>query len=209
MALLGFVRIQFHGEIDPSARFVVANHICFFDAWLFLGLGMRPLGKKELFALPFLRDVADLYDAIAVDRSRNTGITRLLVENAKDPERPPILMMPEGASTSGDYMLRFHLGAFLSDLPVQLVAIRYRLWGTTRTIAHISFFHNYLYHWLVFLGVPWITADVHFLGSMSLKEVEDLSPRALADQAGLKIANALGVRIISLSSSALFKKKAE
>jgi hypothetical protein len=209
MTIVGFAKIEFHGEIDPDARFIVANHVCFFDGWLFAGYGVRPLGKKELLKAPFLGDIAELYDAIPVDRSQNLGITKLLIDNAKDPSKPAIVMMPEGASTSGDYMLRFHLGAFLSDLPVQLVAIRYKLWGTTRDIGHISFFHNYLYHVIVFLGVPWITVDVHFLGSMTLKEVEGQSPRLFADAAGLKIANALGVRMLSLTSSALFKKKTE
>jgi hypothetical protein len=60
---------------------------------------------------------------------------------------------------------------------------------------------------MVFLGVPFVTVEVKFLESLSLKEVEGQDPRALADKAGLRIANALGVRMLSLTSSALFKKK--
>jgi hypothetical protein len=209
LLLLGFVRVTFVGDPDSDARFVVSNHVCFFDGWFFLAHLFRPLGKKELLRIPCLKDMADVYDAIPVDRTRSSGITKLLTDNAKDSTKPPICMMPEGASTSGDYMLRFHLGAFLSDLPVQLVTIRYRLWGTTREVGHISFFHQKLYHLIVFLGVPFITVEIRFLEAMSLKEIADGDPRVLADTAGLRIANALGVRILGLTSSALFKQKTD
>jgi hypothetical protein len=205
LLVLGFVKIEFHGDIDPDARFLVTNHACFFDGWLFAGHGLRPVGGGALAALPVLGHVAEVYDAITVDGGRSAA----LLESAKNPAKPPIVMMPEGAPTSGDCMLRFHLGAFLSDLPVQLAAIRYRLWGTTRDVAHIAFFHRQVYHVLVLLGVPWITVDVHFLGSLSLKEIQGQDPRALADAAGLRIANALGVRMVSLTSSALNKTKTE
>jgi hypothetical protein len=205
--ILGFVKIEFHGDIDPEARFLVGNHITFFDGWLFAGHPLRPVIKKELMTLPLLGHLGDVYDPILVDRSRATGLTKVLADSAKNPAKPPIMILPEGASTSGDYMLRFHLGAFLSDLPVQLMAIRYRLWGTSRQIAHMSFFHHHPYHMLVLLGVPWITVDVHFLGSLSLKEIQGQDPRVLADTAGLRIANALGVRMLSLTSSALYKSK--
>jgi 1-acyl-sn-glycerol-3-phosphate acyltransferase len=127
IAILGCVKIEFQDELDPDERFVVANRGRFLDGWLFAGYDIHPLGKKELLSLPFVGDVAELYDATAVDRARNSGITKLLIDNAKDPSKPAIVMISEGVSTSGDYMLRFHLGMFLSDLPVQLVAIRHKL----------------------------------------------------------------------------------
>jgi 1-acyl-sn-glycerol-3-phosphate acyltransferase len=206
---VGIMRITFSGQIDPDASFIVPNHVCFFDGWLFLGLGFRPLGKRELLRIPCLKDMCEVYDGIPVDRTRSSGISQVLIESANDPNKPAILILPEGASTSGDYMFRFHLGAFLSDLPVQLVTIRYKIWGTTRTLHHISFFHHHPYFALVFLGVPWITVDVQFHESMTIKEIEGQSPRAFADAAGLRIASKLGVMMISLSSSALYKKKTE
>jgi 1-acyl-sn-glycerol-3-phosphate acyltransferase len=205
LALLGIWRINFIGSLDESARFVTPNHICFFDGWLLLALGFRPLGKKELLDIPCLKDMCEVFEGIPVDRSRATGVSQVLLQNAIDFTKPPVMIMPEGATTSGDYMLRFHLGAFLSDLPVQPLAIRYKLWGTTRDLHHISFFHNYPYHLLVFLGIPFITVDVNFMESMSIKQPHEMSPREFADMVGLAIANRLGVRMISLSSSAVYK----
>jgi hypothetical protein len=66
------------------------------------------------------------------------GLSQVLLESANDPNKPAIVIPRDGRSTSGDYMFRFHLGAFLSDLPVQLVTVRYKIWSTTRSLHHIS-----------------------------------------------------------------------
>jgi 1-acyl-sn-glycerol-3-phosphate acyltransferase len=79
-----------------------------------------------------------VYDGIAVDRTQSSGLLQVLLESTNDPNKPEIVILPEGASTSGDYMFRFHLGAFLSDLPVQPVTIRYKIWGITRSLHYIS-----------------------------------------------------------------------
>lgn len=208
--ILGFYRKTFEGTVDSDARFICPNHVCFFDGWHFFEYGPRILGKKELIQLPVMSDVCDVVDGIAVDREKSTGISKILVSNAENSKEPPILIFPEGASTSGDYMLRFHTGAFLSDLPVQPAAIRYTLWGTTRSLSHISFFHHSWWMMVVFLGVPGISVHIKFLEPVSLKTSgvnED--PRTLADLVSLKIANELGVRVISLSSNSIYKRNAQ
>lgn len=205
--ILGFYRKTFEGTLDPDARFICPNHICFFDGWLFFEFGPRILGKKEISQIPLMSDVCDVVDGIAVDREKSTGISKILVSSAGNTKEPPILLFPEGASTSGDYMLRFHTGAFLSDLPVQPAVIRYTLWGTTRSLSHISFFHHSWWMMVVFLGIPGISIYIKFLEPMSLKSSGmDENPRTLADAVSLKIANELGVRIISLSSNSIYKR---
>jgi 1-acyl-sn-glycerol-3-phosphate acyltransferase len=119
-----FVRITFSGRIDPDERFTVPSHLSFFDGLLFIGLAFRPLGKREMLRILCLSDICDVYDGIAVDRIRSSGLSQVLLKSANDPNKPAIVILPEGASTSGDYMFRFHLGTFLSDLPIQLVTIR-------------------------------------------------------------------------------------
>jgi 1-acyl-sn-glycerol-3-phosphate acyltransferase len=114
---VGLVRITFSWQINQDARFIVPNHLCFFDGFLFLGLPFRPLGKRELLHIPCLTDMCDVHNGITVDRTRSSGMLQVLLESANDPNKPAIVILPEGASTSGDDMLRFHLGAFLSDLP--------------------------------------------------------------------------------------------
>ncbi|OHT13025.1 Acyltransferase family protein [Tritrichomonas foetus] len=205
--LIGFVKITFHGQVDPNARFITPNHTCFFDGWYFTPLGPRIIGKKELLDIPLLKDVSEIFEGIPVDRSKHTGISQVLIESANNPKEPMILIFPEGASTSGDYMFRFHLGAFLSDLPVQPTTIRYTIFGTSRDLHHISHFHHDWYMLFVFLGIPAIKIDITFLESMSIKSVGLDNPRAFADDVSLRIANELGVKLISLSSNSIFKKK--
>jgi hypothetical protein len=135
---VGLVRITFGGQIDADARFIVPNHACFLGGLLFLGLAFRPLWKRELLRIPCLTDMCDVHDGIALDRTQSSGLSQVLLESANDPNRPAIIILPEGASTPGDFMFRFDLGAFLSDLPVQLVMIRYKIWSTTRILHHIS-----------------------------------------------------------------------
>lgn len=206
--LLGFYKKEFEGQIDPDARFICPNHTCFFDGWMFFEFQPRILGKKELLKLPIMREVAEVFEGVAVDRGRHSGVSQLLVSSAADPNAPPFLIFPEGASTSGDYMLRFHTGAFLSDLPIQPVAVRYTIWGTTRSLSHISFFHHSPWMMLVFLGIPGITMHIKLLPSMSLKTAGfEGNPRKLADATSIAIGNELGVRVISLSSSSIYKKE--
>jgi hypothetical protein len=70
-------------------------------------------------------------------RSPSSGLSQVLLESANDPNKLAIVILPEGVSTSGDYMFRFHLGSFLSDLPVQFVTIRYGIWAQP-SLHHIS-----------------------------------------------------------------------
>jgi hypothetical protein len=117
MLTAGCVRVELH---DAAARFVAANQICDFDARLFAGRGLPPLAGGS-----WPRGRCAPTRRTSATRSAGPGRER------GRPARPPIVIVPEGASTSGDYMPRFPLGAFISDLPVQLAAIRYRLWGNT------------------------------------------------------------------------------
>jgi len=207
--LLGFIRIKYHGSIDPDARFRISNHLCFLDGWLLLPLAPRPLAKKELFTVPFVGDMLDVFGGIPVDRSKHSGVTKKLIEAAIDSKMPAIALAPEGATTSGDYMFRFHLGAFLSDLPVQPIAIRYTLWGTSRSIAHLSFFHHSLWHLIVLLGIPFVTADITFFESATIKTHGENDPRKFADAIQLRIANHLGVLAIDKTNRSLFAEKKE
>jgi 1-acyl-sn-glycerol-3-phosphate acyltransferase len=204
--ILGIFKINYHGQPDSDARFLISNHACFFDAWLLMPLLPRPLDKVELLSIPCFREIWDVFDGIAVDRRRSCGMTKVLIDGAANSNQPMIQLFPEGATTNGDYMLRFHLGAFLSDLPIQPAAIRYTCWGTVKKISHISWFHNYPRHWISFLSIPAITVDVTFLETVSMKRQDDENdPRKFADSVALIIGNFLGIRVVDQTSSAIYK----
>jgi 1-acyl-sn-glycerol-3-phosphate acyltransferase len=206
--LIGIYKINYHGQPDSDCRFLISNHICFFDSWLFVPFLPRPLDKRELLKLPCIRDVWSVFDGIPVDRTRSTGMTKILLEYASDANLPMIQLFPEGATTSGDYMLRFHLGAFLSDLLIQPATIRYTLWGTSRDIASVSWFHNYPRQLIAFFAIPALTVDIHFLETVSLKRFQEEQVRDFADHVALMIGNTLKVPVYELTSSAIYKTNA-
>lgn len=205
--ILGYHKIIYHGELDTDARFLVSNHLTFFDGWFFLSFAPRPVAKKELFSWIVVRDMLEIYDGIAVDRSKSSGVSKKLIDNALDSEAPPAMLAPEGGTTCGDYMFKFHLGAFLSDLPVQPIELRYTMLGMPHDLVHLSFFEHNLWHLLIFLGIPSIQTDIYFFDPMSIKTDGKNQPTTFAEQVEFKIANFLGVKAIDMTNSVLFKKK--
>lgn len=207
--ILGFVKISYHGELDLEARFLVSNHLCFFDNWLFLPLFPRPLDKVEILNLPAMKSVWDIFQGLSVDRTRSSGMAKTLFQTAQDNTQPVIQMFPEGTTTNGEYLLKFHVGAFLSDLPVQPAAIRYNMWGSSRRFSNLSYFHRTAKDLVSLLSIPFITVDVTFLECCSLKVSQQNDARQFADEVSMKIAEFLGIPVMDISSSALFKKKEE
>jgi 1-acyl-sn-glycerol-3-phosphate acyltransferase len=53
--------------------------VSFFDGFLFMGLAFRPLGKHEPLHIPCLADICDVEDGIAVDRTRSSGLSQVLL----------------------------------------------------------------------------------------------------------------------------------
>jgi lysophosphatidylcholine acyltransferase/lyso-PAF acetyltransferase len=206
LAILGIVQINYHEKVDPDARFLVSNHLCFFDRWLFLPLLPRPLDKKEILAFPGIRAAFGVFNGITVDRTRSTGMTKVLIKAASDMTAPVLQVFPEGTQTNGEFLMRFHMGSFLSDLPVQPVAIRYNLWGTSRRFSNISYFHR-TWDWMAFLNIPFMTVDVTFLPACSLKAYDEGDPRRFADAVSLAIGECLGIPVMDISSNALFHDK--
>ena len=205
--LFGIIKINFLGECNDDARFIVSNHLCFFDIFLFLPILPRILERKEILSLPLFKEFAELFGAIPVDRKNSCGLTLELIKFAEDSNNPKILLMPEGETNNGKFLFRFHLGAFLSDLPVQPVAIKYKLWGINSKISHISYLHENLLSFLNFLCIPFITINVKFLEIISLKSIKCGDPRIFADEVSFLIGNELGSKVINLNSKSLLKLK--
>ena len=65
-----------------------------------------------------------------------------------DVSLPKLIVYPEGTTTSGHQMIRFHLGAFRSGAPIQPIVLRfpyeYFNFGWTTSIAAWKYF---LIHW--------------------------------------------------------------
>jgi hypothetical protein len=188
--LLGVVKINYRGAPDRAAKFLVSNHPCFFDRWLFWWLWPCPLDKMEMHELPAGKAVLDVFRGVIVDRSKSCGLTKYVLQNLSADDDRLIQIFPEGTTTNGEYMLQFHLGAFLSPFPVQLTAIRYHMWGSTREFSNISFFQRTFKDWISFAGIPFLTVDVDFLESRTLGQE---GTKKFAEDSAFRIAEFLGL----------------
>jgi hypothetical protein len=200
--LLGVMKINYRGSPDRTAKFLVSNHLCFLDRWLFWWLWPSPLDKKEMHELPAGKAVLEVFRGLVVDRSKSCGLTKYQLQNLSPNEDRLIQIFPEGTTTNGEYMLRFHLGAFLTGFPVQIAAIRWHLWGSCRKYSNISYFHRTPRDWISMANIPWLTVDVDFLEARTLGPQ---GPRKFADEVALRIAEFLGVPILDITSHALFR----
>jgi hypothetical protein len=155
--------------------------------------------------LPAGKAVLEVFRGFVVDRSKSCGLTKYQLQNLSPNDDRLIQIFPEGTTANGEYMLRFHLGAFLSSFPVQLVAIRYHLWGSSRTFSNISYFHRMPTDWISMANIPFLTVDVNFIEARTLGSQE---PRKFADEASFRIAEFLGIPVLDITSHAIFRPAA-
>jgi lyso-ornithine lipid O-acyltransferase len=129
LASLG-IRVTVEGE-RPARGLVVANHLSYIDIAIFSSV--MPccfVSKKEVIRWPFFGKAARVGGTLFLDRSSlasaNT-VAALIGERLSQPI--PILLFPEGTSTDGGQVHRFHgrliqpaveLGA-----PITAAAVRY------------------------------------------------------------------------------------
>jgi 1-acyl-sn-glycerol-3-phosphate acyltransferase len=162
------VRFTFQGQ-PPTRGLVVANHLSYLDIAIFSAL--MPccfVSKKEVVRWPFFGKAARVGGTIFLDRSSlasANGAAKLISERLT--HSIPVLLFPEGTSTDGAQVLRFHsrlihpateLGA-----PITAAAIRYLPGGSTQE-RELCWFADagFLPHLWQVLGASGFSAHVRF-----------------------------------------------
>ncbi|KAK8835581.1 Lysophosphatidylcholine acyltransferase 2 [Tritrichomonas musculus] len=189
---LGVVHVKINGKYEKDTRTFVSNHLTGADAaTLFHIIPCQFLANAGIKNNAFCHQACKVFDQIYVDRSKKQGATELIIEAQNDNERLPLAIFPEGRVTNGSCMLGFRSGAFVSNTPVQPVAIRYRHWLMPESMATISWvewsFPLYVYQ---LFSVPFYTLEVTFLPQIVYDD--STTPQQRAFEAELKIANYLG-----------------
>ncbi|TYZ65499.1 hypothetical protein PybrP1_008070 [[Pythium] brassicae (nom. inval.)] len=110
-------------------RVIVSNHVSFVDG-LFLLSYLAPsiAMKADVAALPLLGKVVQTTQPVLIDRATAAGRQRALREIAAHiaaPARPPLLVFPEGTTSTQGYLTQFKVGSFSSGVPCQPVLLRY------------------------------------------------------------------------------------
>lgn len=162
------VRYSFEGGI-PERGLLVANHLSYLDIAIFAA--MMPcsfVSKREVVSWPFFGKAARAGGTIFLDRSSlasANAAAALMSERLT--HGVPVLLFPEGTSTDGAQVLRFHgrlihpaieLGA-----PVTVAAICYVPGGDTEE-RELCWFGDagFLPHLWKVLGVSGFSAHVRF-----------------------------------------------
>lgn len=207
----GVMYIDVQGKIDYDARFVISNHVGFPDFCLaFLVRNLSVVLKKEFGDVPMIRPVIDNVNPIYVDRSASCGQSQLVINQANDPAKNPVLIFPEGTICSGDFLLKFHRSAFLTNKKVQPMIMKYNMplvpkrWNSFHW-TEISFIQ---YYWQL-MSMPPSYATIELVPSITLDNEGKGDIEYFAKYAQLLFANKLKIKAIDGSSDIIFKNKKE
>ncbi|ETV87415.1 hypothetical protein H257_00998 [Aphanomyces astaci] len=130
--VFGFYYIKVSHAPKSSAaptQLLVANHIGFIDG-LFFGAYCFPsvAVRGDLGSAPIIGPVLRAMDPVLIDRKSAAGRKKAFTDihdHMTDTRFPPLLIFPEGTTSSQDYLTKFKKGAFAAGLPVQPVVLKY------------------------------------------------------------------------------------
>ena len=167
MRALG-VRLRVTGRL-PQGGLMVSNHLSYLDILVFsAALPVYLVSKVEIGSWPLFGILSRAGGALFVDRSSRASAeatTEQIAERLRGPV--PVLFFPEGTSTDGLRVLRFHSRFFIpaveAGIPVTAAAVRYVPTDGSRE-SNLCWFGdtNFAPHLLRNLGGPDFDAEIQF-----------------------------------------------
>lgn len=130
--ILSIVGIKLHMVGTPPARgLVVANHLSYLDI-LIISAEMPCffVAKMEIGSWPYFGTAAKMGGTIFLDRASLASAQAVAAQMSERLMGPmPVLLFPEGTSTDGSSVLRFHSRlidpATTAGVPITAAAVRY------------------------------------------------------------------------------------
>jgi 1-acyl-sn-glycerol-3-phosphate acyltransferase len=167
MAALG-IRYKVTGLL-PERGLLVSNHLSYLDILIYgTVVPCFFVSKAEIRRWPFFGWMSNAGGTLYVDRSSRASaesVTDQIAERLKG--TVPVLFFPEGTSSDGSQLLRFHSRFFTpavaGRVPVTAAAVRY-VSGDGAPERELCWFGDapFLPHLWKALGAPGFTAEVHF-----------------------------------------------
>ena len=167
----GIYYIHFNGKIEENeVRFIISNHISFFDAFIILSIRnitffIKLCFKKILIFEPIYTILDPVFGKFSCDKNS----CKEIIDRADSFNHYPILVFPEGSPTNGKIITKFHKIAFSTPYKVQPMLIRYWIplipegWNTC------AWRQNSIYeHFWSFLSLPFCFVTVDILPPISM-----------------------------------------
>lgn len=194
------VDVQVSGR-PPSCGMVVANHLSYFDI-LILSAAMPCffIAKKEIEGWPYFGWAARAGGTMFLDRKSMRSARKVADEISDRLNLPvPVALFPEGTSTDGAQVLRFHSRlidpATKMGAPITAVAIRYEIGdGIAEQEACFYGKASFLPHAWKVMGVKRITAQLRFGEPEIYSDRRVAADRTRAEVTAMREANELTIQ---------------
>jgi 1-acyl-sn-glycerol-3-phosphate acyltransferase len=162
------IRFRVEG-VPPGSGLLVSNHLSYLDILIYsAAVPCVFVSKAEVNDWPYFGFAARQGGTIFIDRTRRTSAQTVAREMARRLADPvPILLFPEGTSSDGAQVMRFHSSLFepaaASGAQVTAAAVRYESAGGGPE-SDLCWYgdESFLSHLLRTLGGPGFTALVRF-----------------------------------------------
>jgi lyso-ornithine lipid O-acyltransferase len=191
------IRIRVLGRAQPGCL-LIGNHISWLDIPVVGAQGeIAFLSKAEVRDWPLIGWLADTAGTLFVERGA-IRIDEIAGELRKIGRNQTLMLFPEGTTSDGSRVLRFHPRLFAlareTGLMIQPVALAYRGDADEMPDPVAPFIGDdtLLAHLLRVIRHPGLTAEVHFLPPMAIGE-DNNTRRLLAERARGAIVEALGM----------------
>jgi 1-acyl-sn-glycerol-3-phosphate acyltransferase len=159
---------QVEGQL-PARGLVVANHLSYLDVVIIsAAMPCFFVAKMEIDGWPYFGKAARTGGTIFVDRSSLASAMSVAEQISERLKLPvPVLLFPEGTSTDGTEVLRFHSRlidpATTAGAPITAAALRYVLEGGVEE-RELCWYgdEEFVTHLWKVLGVAGFSAQLHF-----------------------------------------------
>lgn len=162
--------IGFRVEGTPPMRgLLVSNHLSYLDILIYSAAAPCVfVAKAEIAKWPYFGFAARQAGTLFIDRSSRASAQQVAQQMAQRLAIPvPILVFPEGTSSDGAQVMRFHSALFepavAAAAPVTAAAVRYGTEGGVQE-SDLCWYgdESFLPHMWRTLGAPGFTAEVRF-----------------------------------------------
>lgn len=166
------VQVEVNGDF-PEYGAVISNHLSYLDIVVYASLHRCVfVSKSEIEHWPVLGWMTTMSGTVYVERGRGGSALRARASiSAAVHEGLSLIFFPEGTTTSGDGVLKFHSGllgqVIAEELPITAAVIRYQLpvqtpAATIRDDVHFWGAAPMLLHIFRLLGLRGLRAEVRF-----------------------------------------------